>query len=104
QANMVSAEKKIICLSGLGGSGKTTLVKHAIKNWGMTPYFPADLLRSFDPDFTHADRTASRNTLQRMRTALGANIILRSILELPAQRICLDGPRCLYDLELLQES
>jgi adenylate kinase family enzyme len=99
---MTTTEKKIVCLSGLGGSGKTTLVKHAVENLNLTPFSPAALMRDFDPDFTHADRTASRDTLRRMRTVLGADIIVRTALELPDTQLCFDGPRCVCDLDLLQ--
>ncbi len=97
--------QRIVPLAGNPCSGKSSLAKHLVDNYGFSLARPSDYIREFASENNIAlnERRDYIRTHLQMLAVRGEDFIVDTVLASSSQRICIDGERIPSQIEKYRE-
>lgn len=103
---LIMNEQTILQITGEAGAGKSDVCAHLAKKYDFTVVLVSDLIRSFarEKNLVLGARNDYLEAHKQMKYEQGMDIIAKSILETPANKICVDGIRVMSDVDRLRKA
>lgn len=100
------SERVVVQVTGEANAGKTELCSYFEEQYGFSVVLISDIIRSFadEQGITLSAREDYLATHKQMKTEQGNDVIARTVLEDPSDKLCVDGIRVINDAVRLRNT